>query len=77
VALSVPIPIADFPPFHYTPTVNLPAGHYKFVVLPLSDCDWNLTILRLGPAAPAIEIVSLAIYLHRGTTFTPTKVVHI
>ncbi|HWE61305.1 MAG TPA: hypothetical protein VHB98_06310 [Chloroflexota bacterium] len=76
VTLSTPIPIADFPSFHYTPTVYFPAGHYKLVIVPSSDCDWSVSILRLGPAVPAIDIVAVRSFLHRGNTFTPTSVVH-
>jgi hypothetical protein len=76
LTLSVPVSIGDFVPFHYTPMVAFPAGHYKLVVLPGTDCDWRVSILRLGSAGPAIAITSLGIYLHRGNTFTPITVVH-
>jgi hypothetical protein len=76
LTLSAPVPVGDFVPFHYTPMVAFPAGHYRLVVLPGTDCDWRVSILRLGPSGPAIAITSLGIYLHRGNTFTPTTVVH-
>jgi hypothetical protein len=75
ISLSVPVPIVDPVPFHITPIVSLAAGEYKLDVLPLTDCEWRVTILDLKPVAPAIDILAVRSYLIHGRTFTPTNVV--
>jgi hypothetical protein len=65
LTLSAPLRVRSFP-----------AGHYKLSVLPGTDCDWRVSILPLGPAAPAIDVVAVRSFLHRGNTFTPTTVAH-
>ncbi|HEY8285201.1 MAG TPA: hypothetical protein VIJ28_12535 [Chloroflexota bacterium] len=76
VNLGRAVPVLASAPYRATLAVTFPAGHYKLIVSPFSDCDWTMTILSRGPAVPGIEIVAVQSYLHRGTTFTPSTVVH-
>jgi hypothetical protein len=75
IPLSVPVPIVDAVPFHITPIMTVAAGEYKLDVLPLTDCDWRVSILDLKPATPAIDILAVRSYIIRGRVFTPTSVV--
>jgi len=78
------VPIGQFVPFHTAVTGTLSAGSYELNILPFTTCDWRVTILDLGPSptttvAPItspVEILAVRSYIVRGTTFTPTTVVH-
>jgi hypothetical protein len=76
VNLGRGISIVASGPYNTTLAVTLSAGHYKIIVSPYSDCGWNMTILSSGQTVPAIEIVGAQSYLHSGTDFTPTTIVH-
>jgi hypothetical protein len=76
VNLGRGVPIVASRPYNTTLAVTLSAGHYKIIVSPYSDCDWHMTILSSGQTVPAIEIVGAQSYLHSGTDFTPTTLVH-
>ncbi|HVC82202.1 MAG TPA: hypothetical protein VNL35_17055 [Chloroflexota bacterium] len=76
VSLGAGVPVLASAPYHTALAVTFPAGHYKIMVSPVSNCDWNMTILSRGQTVPAIEIVGVQSYLQSGSTFTPTTVVH-
>jgi hypothetical protein len=76
VSLGKGVSIVASGPYNTALAVTLSAGHYKIIVSPYSDCDWNMTILSRGPAVPGIEIVGAQSYLHQGTDFIPTTKVH-
>jgi hypothetical protein len=71
------VPVLASAPYNATLTVTFSAGHYKLMVSPVSECDWNITILNRGSSAPGIEIMGVQSYLHSDNTYIPTTVVHL
>jgi hypothetical protein len=76
LSLGAAVPVLPSAPYRATIPVTATAGHYKLIVSPTTTCDWSITILSSGPAAPGIEVVGAHSYLHVGTNFTPKSVVH-
>ena len=75
LSLGTAVPVVASGPYHFTPTVYFPAGHFKLIVSPASDCDWSVTILRHGPAVTGIDVAEVDILHKIGGTFTPTTTV--
>ncbi len=76
VNLGRAVPVLASAPYNATLSVTLSAGHYKLIVSPVSECDWDMTILSHDPSIPGVEIMWTQSYLHSGSTFTPATVAH-
>jgi hypothetical protein len=76
VNLGRAVPVLASAPYNATLAVTLSAGHYKLIVSPVSECDWDMTILSHDPSVPSVEIMWAQSYLHSGNTFTPATVAH-
>ncbi len=76
VDLGRAVPVLASAPYNATLSVTFSAGHYKLMVSPVSECDWNMTILSRDSSVPGIEIMGVQSYLHSGNAYTPTTVVH-
>jgi hypothetical protein len=63
----------DMMPYHYAPTLTLPAGTYVFHVTTLSDCKWTADIVTASDSHDPPGLAPLEIYEKDGTTFTRTS----
>src|SRR5580704_10860005 len=64
---------ADMMPYHYAPTLTLPAGTYVFHVATLSDCKWTAEIVTASDSQDPPGLAPLEIYERNGSTFTRTS----
>jgi photosystem II stability/assembly factor-like uncharacterized protein len=62
-------------PYHYIPTLNLPAGHYTLVVSPITDCDWSVSIGGGGTGRPYLGFADTGIYHMLGGSNAKTTIV--
>ena len=64
---------ADMMPYHYAPTLTLPAGTYVFHVASMSDCKWTAEIVTASDSHDPPGLAPLEIYEKQGSTFTRTS----
>jgi hypothetical protein len=67
---------ADMMPYHYAPTVTLPAGTYVFHVSTMSDCKWTAEIVTASDSQDSPGLAPLEIYEKNSSTFTRTQTLH-
>jgi len=64
---------ADMMPFHYAPTLTLPAGTYIFHIASASDCKWTADIVTASGSQDPPGIAPLEIYKKDGAEFIRTS----
>src|ERR1700680_2678732 len=60
---------ADMMPYHYAPTLTLPAGVYVFHVVSATDCKWTADIVTASDSQDPPGLAPLEIYERGGDTF--------
>lgn len=66
--------VGGFSPYHFIPTLNLPAGHYSLVVAPLTNCDWSVSIGGGGTGHPVLAFGDRGIYHTIGGSSAKTTI---
>src|ERR1700724_2642231 len=63
---------ADMMPYHYAPTLTLPAGTYVIHVASASDCKWTAEIVTAADSQDPPGLAPLESYEKNGGMFTRT-----
>src|SRR5580693_6145718 len=68
---------ADMMPYHYAPTLTLPAGTYVIHVASASDCKWTAEIVTAADSHDPPGLAPLETYEKNGGMFTRTTTLRV